>query len=73
MELLERNIETVFNEETNQNKTPMSMMTILLIADQMVSLSLIQHLVAPPDSLMRPLIKNLLRFALVLTVLVEDK
>jgi len=73
MELLERNIETVFNEETNQNKTPMSMMTILLIADQMVSQFLIQHLVAPPDSLMRPLIKNLLRFALVLTVLVEDK
>lgn len=37
MELLERNLETVFAEETNSPNKAFSMMTILLIADQMVS------------------------------------
>jgi hypothetical protein len=39
MELLERNLDTVFTEETNNlTQKSLSMMTILLIVDQMVSL-----------------------------------
>lgn len=37
MELLERNIETVFHEETQTTQKTFQMMTVLLIADQMVS------------------------------------
>ena len=37
MELLERNIETVFRQEQQTQRRSFSLMTIVLIIDQMVS------------------------------------